>query len=62
MTAQHFWDTFSSAGRIETKEPRPQFSEADIPAEWRNNLWENYGEVAEEFTPEESAAVELDRR
>lgn len=38
------------------------FTEADIPAEWRNDLFENYGEVAEPFTPEESGPVELDRR
>lgn len=38
------------------------WTEADIPAEWRNDLFENYGEVADDFTVEESDAVELDRR
>lgn len=41
---------------------QPQHSETDIPAEWRNDLFENYGEIVEDFAPEESAAVELDRR
>jgi len=39
------------------------FSELDIPLEWRNDLFANYGEVIEPtFSDEESAAVELDRR
>lgn len=38
------------------------FSELDIPLEWRNDLFANYGEAIGPFSDEESEAVELDRR
>jgi hypothetical protein len=42
---------------------QPQtFNESDIPEEWRNDLFQSYGEVQEPFTIEESDAVEMDRR
>lgn len=98
MTAQQFWNNFSSAGRSHeadkeaadryrtlaannpslrrdyskraaecdriaaTTKPTPTHTEADIPAEWRNDIWQSYGEIQEPFTREESDAAELDRR
>jgi hypothetical protein len=38
------------------------FTEEDIPAEWRVDLWEPYGEVIDPATEEELEARELDRR
>jgi hypothetical protein len=43
---------------MEQNNPPADWQEIDIPEEWRIPE----GAVLDEFTPEESAAVELDRR
>jgi hypothetical protein len=44
------------------EQPQQTFTESDIPVEWRNDLFEQYGEMVEPFTIEESDAAGLDRR
>jgi hypothetical protein len=55
---QNFLPHPAQTFRLEPEPPR----ESDIPAEWRNDLFKNYGEVVEPFTIEESDAAETDRR